>query len=203
MPRGAYECALATADNGRCDCPDVLLEISSRCILAKKLVLGNPSCAAAPHRPPTTHVVSRSVAAVCASSASASVLTGANPFDTVFLSGAHGVAPEPGFRSATLDCEPERSRRKGNQSSGAHDTYRGGPGRSRSKCPARIRRYECRFDAAEAVQTPGATFPSGAGGSFQHLQPPGTISPRHEPIKKATNLGRTWHGQLPHSHQSA
>ena len=83
MPRGAYECALATADNGRCDCPDVLLEISSRCILAKKLVLGNPSCAAAPRRPPTSHLVSRSVAAMCASSAPASVLTGANPFDTV------------------------------------------------------------------------------------------------------------------------
>jgi hypothetical protein len=30
-----------------------------------------------------------------------------------------------------------------------------------------------------------------------------TISLRHEPIKKATNLGRTWHGQLPHSHQAA
>ena len=38
--------------------------------------------------------------------------------------------------------------------------------------PARIRRYACRFDAAEAVQTPGAAFSSGASGSFQHLQPP-------------------------------
>jgi hypothetical protein len=36
-----------------------------------------------------------------------------------------------------------------------------------------------RFDAAEAVQTPGAACSSGARGSFQHLQPP-QFRPAHQ-----------------------
>ena len=82
------------------------------------------------------------------------------------------AASESGFRSAALDRRSERSRRKGNQSSGIHDTHRSGARRSGTKCPARIRRYGGRFDAAEAVQTPRAACSSGASGSFQHLQPP-------------------------------
>ena len=53
------------------------------------------------------------------------VVTGLNPFGTEVLSGAmRRRASESGFRSAALDCRSERSRRKGNQSSGIHDTHR-------------------------------------------------------------------------------
>ena len=88
----------------------------------------------------------------------------------------HGISgrssSEPGSWNAALDRRSKYSWRAGNQFSRIHDTRRCGAGRSGTKRPARIRRYECRFDAAEAVQTPGAAFSSGASGSFQHLQPP-------------------------------
>ena len=48
------------------DCSDsrsrFLREILNFCILAMSVVLGKPSLAAAPFRPPTTHLVSRGVA---------------------------------------------------------------------------------------------------------------------------------------------
>ena len=70
------------------------------------------------------------------------VVTGLDPFNTGVLSGAYGAtASESGSRSAALDFQSERSRRKGNQSSGIHDTHRRGARRSGTKCPARIRRY--------------------------------------------------------------
>jgi hypothetical protein len=47
------------------------------------------------------------------------------------------------------------------------------------KCPARVRRHECRLDAAEAVQTPRADYPQASSGSFQHPQPP-QFRPAHK-----------------------
>jgi Carboxypeptidase regulatory-like domain/TonB dependent receptor len=82
------------------------------------------------------------------------------------------TAAESGSRSTALDCKSGRSRRNGNQSSRIHDTQYGDARRSGTQRPARIRHHAGRFDAAEAVQTPGAAFSSGASGSFQHLQPP-------------------------------
>ena len=40
------------------------LDIPSRCILDSKVVLGNPSCAAAPFGPPSTQLVARSAAVI-------------------------------------------------------------------------------------------------------------------------------------------
>src|ERR1039457_6018461 len=51
------------------------LERPSLCILAIRVVRGNPSLAAAPPLPPTTQLVSRSVAMMWARSASARVRT--------------------------------------------------------------------------------------------------------------------------------
>jgi hypothetical protein len=50
-----------------------------------------------------------------------------------------------------------------------------------AKLSPRIRRYAGRFDAAEAVQTLGAAFPSGASGFLQHFQPPQFWKPRQLP----------------------
>jgi hypothetical protein len=86
--------------------------------------------------------------------------------------GLRRSASESGSRSAALDFRSERSGREGNQSSGIRHTHRSGARRSGTKCPARIRRNKRRFDAAAAVQAPRAAYPSGASGSFQHLQPP-------------------------------
>ena len=81
-------------------------------------------------------------------------------------------APESCFRRTAVDCKSERRRRKGNQSCGIHHSHQWrGARRSGTQRPARIRRCERGFDAAEAVQTPRAACASGASGSFQYLQP--------------------------------
>ena len=68
------------------------------------------------------------------------VVTGLDPFRRRLVRSLRRQASESGFRSAALDRQSERSRRKGNQPSGIHDTHRGGARRSGTKCPARIRR---------------------------------------------------------------
>ena len=101
------------------------------------------------------------------------VVTGLDPFGALVLSGASSVQrPNLVSGRTALDRQSERSRRKGNQSSGIHHTQRISPRKSGTKRPARIRRDAGRFDATQAVQTPRAAFSSSASGSLQYLQPP-------------------------------
>ena len=106
------------------------------------------------------------------------VVTGQYPLG-VSLLGTMGVARPDLVSGVPLWTADPRSRRKGNQSSGIHDTHHGGARRSGKKCSARIRRYAGRFGAAQAVHTPGAGFAAGQSGSFQHLQRP-QFRPPHQ-----------------------
>jgi hypothetical protein len=81
-----------TRTNPCADCPgrlrEVPLEIPSRCILAIKVVPGSPSWAAAPFGPPITPLGLRSVAVICARSASAIVLMLTGPATAAARAGA-------------------------------------------------------------------------------------------------------------------
>ena len=106
------------------------------------------------------------------------VVTGLDPFDTGFLSGAYGVArPDliPGV--ATLPSRLERRRRKDHQRGGIQHTQHGAAGRPGTQCPARIRRDATRYDAAQAVPDQRPALAAGARGPLQHLQPPQLWNP--------------------------
>ena len=102
----------------------------------------------------------------------ANVVTGLDPFGG-YLSGASSVQ-RPNLVSGVplWIANSNVAGGKRNQQSGIHDTHWGDARRSGTKCPARIRRYTGRFDAAQAVPTPGAACSPGASRFFQHLQPP-------------------------------
>jgi hypothetical protein len=58
-----------------------------------------------------------------------------------------------------------------------------------AKCLRRIRRDAGRFDAAEAVRTPRAAYPSGESGFFQHLQPPQFWKPHQ--LSEFSSIGQS------------
>jgi len=89
-------------------CSAVSRKIPSFRILAMSVVLFRPSLAAAPFRPPTTQLVSRRVAMICALSASASVwvLVSGSFWLVSSATGARSSVPSSGQRSAQMKFCP-------------------------------------------------------------------------------------------------